>query len=1259
MSYVDLNFYELTPNLVAQLHHPRWKDLYQEILKKYYEEEKKDYYLRLEIAKNPNTTEKILEELAYCGDIFIKFQIIQNKSISEKIKNDLKYESIIFNESKNKDYTKFIETYNKFSDDFIKTLANDINIIIKKAICKNPNVKNSILEEIFEIYKNDGTKEYNTNNNYKWAVIQSLVANSNIEYSLIEKIYNSITKVNYSSGLVLAEIGKNPKTNPELLEIIYNRIKEMGLYDNYKDLIISNIENNLNFKDNKNSTTVVVASESEDDFINIKNNYDEIINNPIVFNFSTDEIKIIQYNINNNHTKFLDKYDNFSNLEGLPYSSLQHSNLNELYEKINENSENVFMINSLKYLANKGKELITQLYNYYSDTKKHTHLEKIRIIHLLDIKNNLKTDTKDRISFDDFKENIGYLSNILNLNNIPFKTEFNGIEFIIDSAKNKNDDFLSENISKKQTEKNSENIESNILNNNNSGDKTMVLNLKQFKAELNKEIAEKTGKTGLLNKIAITVFQGIARNIEQYNEILSVDKYKLAFIGTIGSGKTTSISHLFDLTYNENGLPKEIFKIASGRTTVCETEIKSGNKTKITIEPEDYETVLDYIETFLNETGVDSRLIQADDNFERLSAEIKRNIKNSLDFKDEYIRDKNRKITATIHPEIELYKEEYNKLKSQIIQFNDFKIKYEKYFNKLIELIINQKNDVEYDEDDEFDEFDNNEINDNVVKELPPEIFEDEEFKKFNISKDKFYEDFKKIFEAEFNEFIFDFIKNNKTVFEDLTDYIHIDEDESFEEKIKKIFFERYNDGNRIKTELVYNGNNERDEEFKWIKKYTHEINDGENKEVPFPKKIIVEINKNWVSNLDKFKNVTDTKGLEQPNEQKKGNQITIISREDIDEIIKTEDTLCVFTSSFNNAPETNITNIISKAFVNETQNNNLKFIILVLPYDGEPENVNGNPDREYDWGTEKKREEILNALDTYGIKNFKKENIIFFSSLKYFLLDNGKIASWKRLEDEEYNAKTLTALQKEEITNKILETAKNRELFYENKVEEEKKLFEKHKGKNIQLTHIEQQLISEMLVQINNNSNLRINIGQNGYDFVENFINWYSPLHFSSKKAISKRNGDSYKSSKGDLSFYGSASEIINKYSATKTENNKETVFECIKEMAEELKKRNTTNCNTINEFIPQLIKEEIQWQYEAFIKNIGDSLEQKLKDELDDNFWGRMRAIRGIGYNTNISKELIDKLNQKTINIFLQKTINEEWKIFINYIINLFTVQ
>lgn len=77
--------------------------------------------------------------------------------------------------------------------------------------------------------------------------------------------------------------------------------------------------------------------------------------------------------------------------------------------------------------------------------------------------------------------------------------------------------------------------------------------------------------------------------LHRIDELLSIDKYKLVFIGAPGTGKTTLICNYLNLLTDDfiNKQPDEVplLNTASGRTTAAEVHILKGKRTLVRIEP--------------------------------------------------------------------------------------------------------------------------------------------------------------------------------------------------------------------------------------------------------------------------------------------------------------------------------------------------------------------------------------------------------------------------------------------------------------------------------------------------------------------------------------------------------------------------------------------------------------------------------------------------------------------------------------------------
>ncbi|OME27736.1 hypothetical protein [Paenibacillus odorifer] len=82
-----------------------------------------------------------------------------------------------------------------------------------------------------------------------------------------------------------------------------------------------------------------------------------------------------------------------------------------------------------------------------------------------------------------------------------------------------------------------------------------------------------------VNNISKIMVSPLLNRVRKIEEICSVEKYNLCFIGRVGIGKSTAISNLLGFINNEKLKPGEllseipILKTGTGRTTLCETEI--------------------------------------------------------------------------------------------------------------------------------------------------------------------------------------------------------------------------------------------------------------------------------------------------------------------------------------------------------------------------------------------------------------------------------------------------------------------------------------------------------------------------------------------------------------------------------------------------------------------------------------------------------------------------------------------------------------
>jgi hypothetical protein len=108
--------------------------------------------------------------------------------------------------------------------------------------------------------------------------------------------------------------------------------------------------------------------------------------------------------------------------------------------------------------------------------------------------------------------------------------------------------------------------------------------------------------------ISTQAIKNISLRLEKIEKILQVQRYNLAFIGQVGTGKTTAICHLFGLVQKikkivgtkEKSVIKyqELLSTGSGKTTICEVVIRPALHTFIEIDPYEYAEIYQLIDDF-------------------------------------------------------------------------------------------------------------------------------------------------------------------------------------------------------------------------------------------------------------------------------------------------------------------------------------------------------------------------------------------------------------------------------------------------------------------------------------------------------------------------------------------------------------------------------------------------------------------------------------------------------------------------------------
>ncbi|MBD2206267.1 hypothetical protein H6G33_19260 [Calothrix sp. FACHB-1219] len=647
-----------------------------------------------------------------------------------------------------------------------------------------------------------------------------------------------------------------------------------------------------------------------------------------------------------------------------------------------------------------------------------------------------------------------------------------------------------------------------------------------LKLDLNKEINQisRNSEINIPNYICINNLKSKLERLEEIEKILSIDKYKIAFIGTIGEGKTTAICHLFNLigdfkvTKNIGGKSRnvietrELLSTGAGKTTICEVIIKAAEKTSIEIEPytvdEMENIILEFCDYIANKDNHDSEL------------------------------------KITISPEVE----------------------------RAIRNIIDMK-----------------------LRSIP---ISDDEKNKF-----KLIDKAKELFDASGIEILKENALSNAKL------------------------------ESRTAIKVEYDNQiNERE----WIKRTFAAVNNAQLEEFAIPRKIYIYVSHDVLSgsNLSQFESVVDTKGLDE-----------IPIRQDLETYIESQDTICLFATSFKDAPEANIRKLISYHLSSKSKDFHHRFITLVFPHKNEPEKVHG-ANEDWNLGIQIRKQEIQDTFKRLNL-DFFLENILFYDAFRYYRDDIVKLnTDFYTEEDVQTDRNELLAAIAgivERKRNILLDEIKNiRDSFTRIKNGEA-------------LTVSEIKAIEKAIQQIKDLRDLSKRIPSFVYEvFIDEYIEYYRTVYraWNTKRAIN-RNFGYYKPR--HINIYYDMRVVA------QGKNEDEMLKKFTKQVKEELE-------NILNELasanesfktlIPELV---IQFNslYDDFISKVGRSVEQEAKRKLspknNKEFWKTLIDQRGKNYVDNVCQTFKRELEaEENLNRVLEIKATEHWKKVVNKILH-----
>jgi len=129
----------------------------------------------------------------------------------------------------------------------------------------------------------------------------------------------------------------------------------------------------------------------------------------------------------------------------------------------------------------------------------------------------------------------------------------------------------------------------------------------------------------LLNQLKL-----LSANLQSSREFLLSKDHLIAFIGSLGVGKTTAICGILGLVDEKGG---SALSTSSGRTTLCEVEIRKGDNTRILIFPCSQDETRSYLRDFVDVLRMRHEGRADDDNDPvSMSSEVERCVRNMIGF---------------------------------------------------------------------------------------------------------------------------------------------------------------------------------------------------------------------------------------------------------------------------------------------------------------------------------------------------------------------------------------------------------------------------------------------------------------------------------------------------------------------------------------------------------------------------------------------------------------------------------------------------
>ncbi len=186
--------------------------------------------------------------------------------------------------------------------------------------------------------------------------------------------------------------------------------------------------------------------------------------------------------------------------------------------------------------------------------------------------------------------------------------------------------------------------------------------IQTLQESISQDIARRSDSPrSLLNHLTIKALQSASARLTTITRLLHIDTYDLVFIGQVGAGKTTSICHLFNLTYpaetttkgRKRTVIRDLLPTGSGKTTLCELIITPDQSSFFEIEPYSEADLRQIVRDYCTYVWYRAGKRADADEIEPLSAELDRAVGNVVALRAPSARAKARSDTTSGQPGVD------------------------------------------------------------------------------------------------------------------------------------------------------------------------------------------------------------------------------------------------------------------------------------------------------------------------------------------------------------------------------------------------------------------------------------------------------------------------------------------------------------------------------------------------------------------------------------------------------------------------------